>query len=155
MNTVTINWHEKMSNAPGKSYIGLRETCPPNATTPPHRHGGASVAATVIKGRVLNQMICPDGTVIGPQVYETGESWFEAPGCHHVQCRNAGGEGEEAVFVAGFVVDGEHSDAPTHPSASDGGCGDSGRVENFGNTLTDDHVILTVLVRRTRNPREC
>lgn len=103
MNTVAVNWRESPPIIPGKAYIGLRVTAPVNAATPPHRHGGASVAATVIKGRVLNQMVCADGHVVGPQIYEVGESWYEPPGCHHVQCSNAGDE--EAVFVAAFVID--------------------------------------------------
>lgn len=60
------------------------------------------MSATVIKGRVLNQMIC-EGSSIGPRVYEQGESWYEPPGCHHVRSENAGDE--EAIFVASFVVD--------------------------------------------------
>lgn len=38
----------------------------------------------------------------GARVYGPGESWYEAPGCHHVRSENAG-EGE-AVFVANLVV---------------------------------------------------
>lgn len=76
---------------------------PINGATPPHRHGGAAVAATVIQGRILNQMICPDGHVEGPSVYEKGDSWYEMPGCHHVRSENVGDE--EVVFVANFVVE--------------------------------------------------
>lgn len=48
-------------------------------------------------------MICPDGHVEGPSVYEKGDSWYEMPGCHHVRSENVGDE--EVVFVANFVVE--------------------------------------------------
>ena len=90
---------------PGKQFIGLKVTAPPNSATPPHTHGGAAVCATVIQGRTLNQMVCPDGHVIGPKIYEKGETWYEPPGCHHVRSENAGDE--EMIFIAALVVD-EH-----------------------------------------------
>lgn len=99
----SLGWNESPSNIPGKLYIGLNVTVPVNGASAPHWHGGASVAATVIKGRVLNQMVCADGHVVGPNIYEAGESWYEAPGCHHVRSENAGEE--EALFVAAFVID--------------------------------------------------
>lgn len=68
----------KLPNCPGKSIVGLRVTYPPNGSTPPHRHAGASVSVFVIEGTVLSKM--NDGPT---EVYQEGESWFEAPGCHH------------------------------------------------------------------------
>lgn len=41
-----------------------------------------------------------------PRIYGEGESFFEAPGCHHVRGENAS-ETEEASFYAVFVVDDE------------------------------------------------
>ena len=41
----------------------------------------------------------------GPKVYGPGESWYEAPGCHHVRSENVGDE--EAVFIANLVVSDE------------------------------------------------
>lgn len=38
----------------------------------------------------------------GPKIYGPGESWYEAPGCHHVRSENAGEE--EALFIANLVV---------------------------------------------------
>ncbi|KAK4498748.1 hypothetical protein PRZ48_009258 [Zasmidium cellare] len=102
-NQVELAWHESPNNTPGLAFVGLKVTSPVNAATPPHTHGGAAVSATVIQGRVLNQMICADGYVVGPKVYEKGESWYEAPGCHHVRSENAGDE--EAMFIASLVVD--------------------------------------------------
>lgn len=88
-------------------YLGLRVTAPVNAATPPHTHGGGAIVATVIKGKVLNQMVCPDhdpeSQGSGPKVYGVGEVWYEPPGCHHVRSENVGDE--EAEFIATFVVD--------------------------------------------------
>ncbi|KAK3068667.1 hypothetical protein LTR53_013581 [Teratosphaeriaceae sp. CCFEE 6253] len=99
---VDVAWHETPSNALGKAFVGLKVTAPRNAATPPHTHGGSAVSATVIQGRVLNQMVCGAYT-IGPKVYEKGESWYEAPGCHHVRSENVGDE--EAVFIASMITD--------------------------------------------------
>src|SRR5687768_18486915 len=80
------------------------------SATPPHTHAGAAVVATVIKGHGLNQMVHThvdpttgekvqhDG---GAKVYGPGESWYEAPGCHHVRSETVGDE--EAIFVANLV----------------------------------------------------
>ncbi|KAG7415952.1 hypothetical protein Forpe1208_v005444 [Fusarium oxysporum f. sp. rapae] len=38
----------------------------------------------------------------GAKVYGPGESWYEAPGCHHVRSENAGND--EALFIANLVV---------------------------------------------------
>lgn len=84
------------------TYIGVKSIFPVGAAIPPHKHGGAAVTATVVRGRVLNQMVC-DGESYGPVIHGTGESWYEPPGCHHVRCENAGEE--EAVFVANFVIE--------------------------------------------------
>ena len=65
---------------------------PVNAASPPHRHGGAAVSATVIKGHVLNQTICDEGGKVPEgeahattRIYGPGDSWYEPPGCHHVR----------------------------------------------------------------------
>lgn len=84
------------------SFVGLKVKAPVNAATPPHSHGGAAVTATMIRGRMLNQMVCGDD-VDGPRIYDAGETWYEPPGCHHVRSENVGDE--EAVFIANLIVD--------------------------------------------------
>ncbi|KPI35591.1 uncharacterized protein AB675_4763 [Cyphellophora attinorum] len=88
--------------------ITLSVKIPPAGATPPHYHGGAAVHATVIRGSVLNQTICPSedpaGQGSGVLQYAPGESWFEPPGCHHVLSRNAS-DTDEAECVAVFVVE--------------------------------------------------
>lgn len=103
---VALAFQHAPSNTPDHYYIGLKVTVPVNGATPPHYHGGAAVAATMIRGKTLNQMVCPEhdpnsqGT--GPKIYSVGESWYEPPGCHHVRAENGGDE--EAEFIATFVV---------------------------------------------------
>ena len=87
---------------PGMTFIGLKVTAPVGCATPPHKHGGAAVVANMVKGRMLNQMVC-DGESHGAVVHSEGDSWYEPPGCHHVRSENAGDE--EAVFIANFVIE--------------------------------------------------
>jgi quercetin dioxygenase-like cupin family protein len=105
-------FQERPSNMPDHYFIGLRVLAPPHAATPPHTHGGAAVAATMIRGRMINQMVCPhheassQGT--GPQLHSAGESWYEPPGCHHVRSENP--DDTEAEFIAVFVISKEKID---------------------------------------------
>jgi quercetin dioxygenase-like cupin family protein len=72
---------------------------PPNASTPPHTHAGASVSVYVLKGSLLNKM--NDGPT---QVIPAGGTFFEAPGCHHVTSDNYSTT-EPAQILATMVVD--------------------------------------------------
>jgi quercetin dioxygenase-like cupin family protein len=100
--TIELAYQQQPSNIPGMTYVGLKVTAPVGAATPPHRHGGAAVVANMVKGRMLNQMVC-DGQSHGPKIYSEGESWYEPPGCHHVRSENAGDE--EAVFIANLIIE--------------------------------------------------
>ncbi|KAJ5454099.1 uncharacterized protein N7458_005055 [Penicillium daleae] len=80
------------------SLVTLRVEFPPNGSTP-HRHGGASVGAFVLKGNLLNKM--NDDLM---KFITEGESWFEAPGCHHRISDNAS-ETEPATLIATLVTD--------------------------------------------------
>ena len=91
----------RLMNCPGKTIVGLRVDFPPNGSTPPHRHGGASVSAYVVSGTLLNKMNNDPMKVIG-----TGGSWYEAPGCHHRISDNAN-KTEPATLLATMVLDTE------------------------------------------------
>lgn len=91
----------ELKNAPGKSIVGFEVHFPPGGYTPPHRHAGASVVATVTEGQMLSGM---NGNP--PKVYEVGESFMELPGCHHTVGENNSQE-KPATFVAVLVVDTE------------------------------------------------
>lgn len=90
-----------LHNCPGKSIIGLLVQFPPNGSTPPHRHGVASVSAYVVQGTLLNKMNNDPMKVI-----EAQGSWYEAPGCHHVISDNASAS-EPATLFASMVLDTE------------------------------------------------
>ncbi|KAL7822911.1 cupin domain-containing protein [Trichoderma gracile] len=97
--TVTPVFQNKLPNSPGKTAVGLLVDFPPNASTPPHTHGGAAISVFVIKGTVLNKM--NDGPT---RVIPAGGSWFEAPGCHHRTSDNYSTT-EPAQILATMVVD--------------------------------------------------
>ena len=58
--------------------VGQLVEFPPDGSTPPHRHGGASLFAYVISGEILSAMNDEE-----PKVYKPGDTWYEPPGCHH------------------------------------------------------------------------
>jgi quercetin dioxygenase-like cupin family protein len=98
---VELAYQNKLPNCPGKSSVGLIVTYPPRGSTPPHRHGGASVCAYVIAGTVLSKMNDEP-----TRVFEQGGSWFEAPGCHHRVSDNYSTT-EQAKLLATLIVDTE------------------------------------------------
>lgn len=91
----------RLMNCPGKTIVGLLVNFPPNALTPPHRHGSASVSAYVVSGTLLNKMNNDPMKVI-----RTKGSWYEAPGCHHRISDNAS-KTEPATLLATMVLDTE------------------------------------------------
>jgi len=101
MGQVELVYHNRLPNCPGKSCVGLLVTFPPNASTPPHRHAGASLSALVLEGTVLNKMNDGPTHVIG-----AGGTFFEAPGCHHKVSANYSTT-EPAKIFATLVVDTE------------------------------------------------
>lgn len=96
-----LAYHYKLPNCPGKSSIGLIVNFPPGAATPPHRHAGASVSVLVLEGQVINKMNDEETCVLGQ-----GESFFEAPCCHHKVSSNYSAT-EPAKLLATMVVDDE------------------------------------------------
>lgn len=74
---------------------------PPDASTPPHRHAGASLAVHVLEGKVLNKMNNDPMKII-----QAGESFYEAPGCHHKISDNHS-KNEKAVLLVTMVMDTE------------------------------------------------
>jgi quercetin dioxygenase-like cupin family protein len=72
---------------------------PPHGSSPPHRHGGASVVGYIVDGIALNKM--NDEPV---KVLKQGDTWYEAPGCHHKVSDNYS-QTEPMTLLATFVVD--------------------------------------------------
>ncbi|CAG7965101.1 unnamed protein product [Penicillium olsonii] len=98
---LSINFSYRLSGIPNKTIVSLTINFGPNSSTPPHRHGGANVAAYVLSGAVYNKMNNEPMEVI-----KEGGSWFEAPGCHHRISDNAS-ETEPATVVATLITDTE------------------------------------------------
>ena len=96
---IKLVYNNQLKNVPGFSTIGLSVSFPPGGQSPPHRHGGASVSATVLSGTAYNKMNS-DPT----QVIPAGGNWYEAPGCHHKVSANAS-KAEEMKLRASFVVE--------------------------------------------------
>ncbi|KAJ6115402.1 RmlC-like cupin domain-containing protein [Penicillium sp. IBT 16267x] len=96
---IQLAYQYKLSNCPGKTIVGLCITFPPNASTPPHRHGSCAVSAYVVNGTLLNKM--NDDPM---KVMNTGGTWHEAPGCHHRISDNAS-KTEPAVLFAAMILD--------------------------------------------------
>ncbi len=95
---LAVAFQYRLINCPGKSTIGMIVDFGPNASTPPHRHGGASVLTYGLEGTLLNKM-----NDESTQVIPTGGSWHEAPGCHHKISDNHSPT-EPAKLLAVFVV---------------------------------------------------
>ncbi|KAF5002237.1 hypothetical protein FDECE_10680 [Fusarium decemcellulare] len=109
--SVAVSHMHQPPNLSNNTWLGLLVTAPPNAATPPHTHAGAAIVATVVRGHVLNQMVHTHvdpktgkktAHDSGAKVYGPGESWYEAPGCHHVRSETVGDE--EALFIANMIV---------------------------------------------------
>ncbi|KAM0795741.1 hypothetical protein BDR22DRAFT_882949 [Usnea florida] len=87
----------ELVNSPSQSIIAFRITFPKNGAFPPHRHGGASV----VDGAVLNRVNDEPARVL-----TAGETWYEAPGCHHRTFDNHLTT-EPTTVLATYVVDTE------------------------------------------------
>lgn len=99
MPEINIEYQYKLVNCPGKTIVGIRIEFPPNAATPPHRHGGASVAGYVLAGTLQNKM--NDDPM---KIFTAGGTFYEAPGCHHRISNNASTT-EPATLMANMVLD--------------------------------------------------
>jgi quercetin dioxygenase-like cupin family protein len=89
-----------ISNIRGKSLIAVEVSYAPGGWSPPHRHANSAfIFAYVVSGSISSRV--DSGPV---RVYRAGETFFEAPGSHHLVSRNAS-ETQPAKLLAVFVVD--------------------------------------------------
>ncbi len=103
--TVKPNFSHAIPNIPGKSLVAVEVSYPPGGATPAHTHArSAFIYAYVASGRIVSQV---EGEP--ERTYGTGESFYEAPGAHHLISRNAS-QTEPAKLLAVFIVDA--NDAP-------------------------------------------
>lgn len=82
--TVSPLFQQALPNVEGETFTSVTVEFPPGGRAAPHRHGGAFVYAYVLAGTVRSKL---DDEPI--RTYGEGESWFEAPGAHHVLTENA------------------------------------------------------------------
>jgi quercetin dioxygenase-like cupin family protein len=87
-----------LSDMPGKVMKVVTVSYAPGAASPAHRHGQAFVYAYVLSGHIRTQLEGEPEKVLGP-----GESWFEAPGAHHIVSGNAS-KTEPAKFLVVFIA---------------------------------------------------
>lgn len=105
---VTPNFAQQIPNIPGKSLIAVIVDYPPGAKSPPHRHAASAfIYGFVVSGSVRTHV---DGE--GVKIVKAGESFYEAPGSHHLEGGNAS-ESEPAKLLAVFVVDTDDKELTT------------------------------------------
>jgi quercetin dioxygenase-like cupin family protein len=97
---VAPKFERAIPNIPGKSLIAAEVTFPPGPASLPHHHANsASIYAYVLSGSIRSQV---EGEPA--RVYRAGESFYEAPGAHHLETLNVSST-EPAKLLAVFVVD--------------------------------------------------
>ncbi|MGX9671691.1 cupin domain-containing protein [Mycobacterium sp. HM-7] len=101
---------DQPTNVPGKSLVSVTVRYPPGTKSAAHRHANSAfIMAYVISGSIRSQV---EGEPA--RVYQTGETWREAPGAHHVISENASAA-EPAELLAIFLLD-----TGDHPLSTDG-----------------------------------
>ncbi len=98
--SVLPRFNQPLPNVPGKSMIAVEVTLAPGQASVAHRHAkSAFIMAYVLKGTIRNQI---EGEAA--KDYHVGDTWYEAPGAHHVQAINLSKK-YPAKLLAIFVVD--------------------------------------------------
>lgn len=80
---IQLVMHQAIPEAAGKNVLVATVSYTPGQASEAHMHRG-SVFAYVLEGRVVSQIEGSAARTYGP-----GESWYEAPGSHHLISRNA------------------------------------------------------------------
>jgi len=102
---VVPNFSRPISNLPGKSLIAVEVSYAPGGSSPPHRHANSAfIYGYVVSGSIVSQV---EGEPA--RVYKAGESFYEAPGAHHLAGGNAS-KTKPAKLLAVFVVDTDDKD---------------------------------------------
>jgi quercetin dioxygenase-like cupin family protein len=113
--SVTPNFEHAISNISGKSLIAVEVLFPPATVAAPHHHANSAfLYVYVISGTIRSQV---EGEPA--HTYHAGESWFEAPGAHHILAKNMS-KTKPAKVLAVFVVDSNDKAlaTPDAPSSS-------------------------------------
>ena len=98
--SVIPRFSQALPNVPGKVMIAVEVTLAPGQMSDPHRHAkSAFIMAYVLAGMIRNQI---EGEPA--KVYRAGDTWYEAPGAHHIKATNMS-KTKPARLLAVFVVD--------------------------------------------------
>lgn len=91
---------DQPTNEAGKALQAVTVNYPPGARSVAHHHAkSAFIMAYVISGAIRSQV---EGEPA--RVYQTGETWKEAPGAHHTVSENASAT-QPAELLAVFLID--------------------------------------------------
>jgi quercetin dioxygenase-like cupin family protein len=83
--TSRVVFSHDLPNAPGKMMRAVEIDYPPGTSSNPHRHSQSIfIYAYVVSGSLVNQIEGEPERLLKP-----GDVFFENPGAHHVQARNA------------------------------------------------------------------
>ena len=89
---------QSLPNIPGNALTAVEVDFPPGARSVPHRHGSAFLFAYVLAGSIRSQI---ENEPV--RTYNTGESWTEKPGDHHVLTENVSAD-QSATLLVIFVA---------------------------------------------------
>jgi quercetin dioxygenase-like cupin family protein len=105
---VKLAFEHEIPNIEGKRMVAVVVTYSPGAKSPAHHHAASAfIYAHVLSGAIRSQI----GNE-SPNVYQTGQGFYEAPGSHHRISENASNT-EPASLLAIFVVDSKDSPLTT------------------------------------------
>jgi quercetin dioxygenase-like cupin family protein len=105
---VKLAFEHEITNIEGKRMVAVVVTYSPGAKSPAHHHAASAfIYAHVLSGAIRSQI--GDES---PNVYQTGEGFYEAPGSHHRISENASNT-EPASLLAIFVLDSKDSPLTT------------------------------------------
>jgi quercetin dioxygenase-like cupin family protein len=105
---VKLAFEHEITNIEGKRMVAVVVTYSPGAKSPAHHHAASAfIYAHVLSGSIRSQI----GNE-SPNVYQTGEGFYETPGSHHRISENASNT-EPASLLAIFVLDSKDSPLTT------------------------------------------
>jgi quercetin dioxygenase-like cupin family protein len=111
---VTPRFEHAISNLPGKTLVSVEVSFVPGEVSRPHHHApSAFIYVYVLSGTIRSQL---EGEPAHD--YHAGDSWYEAPGAHHVQARNLSAS-QPAKLLAVFLIDTDDKTLTT-PDHQDG-----------------------------------
>jgi quercetin dioxygenase-like cupin family protein len=104
--TIAPVMKQSIPEAPGKNVLIATVSYKPGQASEAHMHPG-SIFAYVLQGHVTSQL---EGSP--PKTFGPGESWYEAPGAHHVVSKNASATQPAKLLVFAIAGEGQELKLP-------------------------------------------